>query len=481
MSHAPARTEKHPMRTLVHGIGMVLLGAIFLQTFLLDGLFVPYRVVGGSMAATLLGLHRVVTCGQCRFQFDCGADASPMARRAPCPNCGYVENDLGALPDVDGDRVLIDKTALEIRPPRRWEVVALRHPVEAGRSLVKRVVALPGESIWIQGGDVYINGQIERKNLDQQHALSVLVHDADFEPPRPAEQRWRPERTDSHWNEQSGQFTLPVGANEQISDWLAYHQAPVTDFCAYNASHTRREEDIHAVADLRLAFHISFSSGRDICFVRATDGGEVFEVRLTAESIHPHPGPLPAGEGMDVEVRHNGERVPSTKSTRPHLNPLSEGAGTDLISVAAVERIIEVSLVDQQFLLAVDGQTLATVVYERRRPFVPPACPFAIGGQSGPISISQLRVYRDVYYGRPTGVTLRPGLDGPLRLAEGEFYVLGDNPKVSDDSRSWPNHGAIDTKLLIGRPLAAMPYIFFVPWEGRRFQVPNPIRIRYIE
>jgi len=46
--------------------------------------------------------------------------------------------------------------------------------------------------------------------------------------------------------------------------------------------------------------------------------------------------------------------------------------------------------------------------------------------------------------GRPVGV---------WRLGPTEFFVLGDNPAVSDDSRSWLAPLGLDAKLLVGKPL----------------------------
>jgi hypothetical protein len=52
---------------------------------------------------------------------------------------------------------------------------------------------------------------------------------------------------------------------------------------------------------------------------------------------------------------------------------------------------------------------------------------------------------------------LRPGDEPRLRegwqLGPTEYFVLGDNGAISDDSRSWPTGPGIDEKLLIGRPI----------------------------
>jgi signal peptidase I len=69
---------------------------------------------------------------------------------------------------------------------------------------------------------------------------------------------------------------------------------------------------------------------------------------------------------------------------------------------------------------------------------------------------------------------------GTVRLSGDEYFVLGDNSPLSEDSRSWGQGGRVAAKLLIGKPLAAIPSAELVPWRGLRFQVPNPSEIRYI-
>ncbi|MGA2062564.1 MAG: signal peptidase I [Thermoguttaceae bacterium] len=162
---------------------------LFLQTWFIEGLAAPCRITGGSMALTLLGNHRDVICADCGFAFSCDA-AALTPGRAICPNCGCANNGLDLLPDLDGDRLLIDRSAYLFRRPRRWEIAAFRHPREASKIVIKRVAGLPGESVQIQNGDVFINGQIQRKTLDCQRSMALMVYDANYSttvtPGRPA-------------------------------------------------------------------------------------------------------------------------------------------------------------------------------------------------------------------------------------------------------------------------------------------------------
>src|SRR5208282_2909622 len=104
---------------------------------------------------------------------------------------------------LTGDRVLIDRTAFQVRRPRRWEVVAFHRSGGGQDLLVKRVVGLPGENIQVIDGKIYANGQIRRKTLRQQRALRILVHDDDYAGTTP---RWRPQDVGSNWTRQNGRL-----------------------------------------------------------------------------------------------------------------------------------------------------------------------------------------------------------------------------------------------------------------------------------
>jgi len=57
----------------------------------------------------------------------------------------------------DGDRILIDKN---IKDLKRGDVIAFLYPKDTSKWYIKRVTGLPGETIEIRGGKVYINGQV---------------------------------------------------------------------------------------------------------------------------------------------------------------------------------------------------------------------------------------------------------------------------------------------------------------------------------
>ena len=71
----------------------------------------------GSMAPTLLGFHKELTCPNCRFPFVIGMDDQGRSGRPVCPNCG--QEGLGDVPAVEcnGDRLLVQKFLFDVRAP----------------------------------------------------------------------------------------------------------------------------------------------------------------------------------------------------------------------------------------------------------------------------------------------------------------------------------------------------------------------------
>ncbi len=56
------------------------------------------------------------------------------------------------------ERIIVNKIIYDIREPKRGEVIVFHVP-EEGRDFIKRVIALPGETVKVDGDQVYINGE----------------------------------------------------------------------------------------------------------------------------------------------------------------------------------------------------------------------------------------------------------------------------------------------------------------------------------
>jgi len=60
---------------------------------------------------------------------------------------------------VTGDRLLADKLTYRLHSPQRGDVVIFYYPRDPQQIYVKRVIGLPGETVQIADGDVYIDGR----------------------------------------------------------------------------------------------------------------------------------------------------------------------------------------------------------------------------------------------------------------------------------------------------------------------------------
>jgi len=58
-----------------------------------------------------------------------------------------------------GDRVMIEKLSYRLHQPQRGDIIVVNRP-SGEVALIKRVVALPGETIEVRDGHTYVNGEL---------------------------------------------------------------------------------------------------------------------------------------------------------------------------------------------------------------------------------------------------------------------------------------------------------------------------------
>ncbi|MBI2481775.1 MAG: signal peptidase I [Planctomycetia bacterium] len=400
-----------------------------------QGILLPVRIASGSMAEQLLGPHRLVLCAECGFAFRCGLDVEAPLQQVTCPNCGFQRNDLSLAAFHEGDRVLIDRWAYIQAVPERGDVVAFVDPMNDTELAVKRVIGLPKEVVSIRRGELFINGLLYRKSLQETMELATLVYDDAFRlsdgqhlPPR-----WMSEDDESGWQAtNNGYHWAGKQAPARANDWLMYRhwrcytspnprteESPVTDNDAYNQGLSRA---LHEVTDLLLSCDLALSKDGEVVLL-IHDGRESFTVAVSAAS-------------RSLHVRRGEEFI--ARATIPNdqeFHPLT----------------IQFGVIDEQLLVAIANAAVIRHAYTPLdRPLQPTSRPLGIAGRVGACSIANLRVYRDIYY-----LNAFQGdwpWFGPDPLEDDCYLVLGDNTPLSNDSRHWAKPG-LQRKRFVGKVL----------------------------
>ncbi|MDB5385733.1 MAG: peptidase and domain protein [Planctomycetaceae bacterium] len=509
------------------------LAVILFKAFLIEG----YVITTGSMAPTLLGYHKQITCPSCGAEFALGISNGKAPERATCPNCDQASIDTTELLPNDGDQVLVNKSAYAFRWPRRWEVTVFRNPNNTDEAYVKRVVGLPGEMLQIQRGDVFVDGEIARKSLETQRGLRILVHDHAHQPPS-TETDWQPRWTGDQpfWQPRGSGYAVDTRADQsrpaQMA-WLTYRHWirtggkhltrlkmpawpantplpwPSMDPVRYEAGSgelvcrgamaldTRdRLKDLStdrkflaAVEQLYTESHIApltdfYAYNRQIA--GNGDSAVVRDLMLSTTVD------FKTGQGeLRIEMNDGVDTFTWILNTKTQQVELLAG-GRDPVRVAALPKkflndsvLLEMSLFDRQVLCALDGKLV----------FEPWALPLTPPGKTAPrrqvrigadgirLHVMTLRLYRDVYY---TAEGNSGSLTWTLRnsASRPEFFVLGDNSPVSVDTRLWDKGKAVTPQLLMGKPFlvhlpARTTSLKLGNWQGR-LRVPDLSRIRYI-
>ncbi len=512
---ASATCHESGLRYVVESLACLALAVMLVRALAVEG----YIISTGSMAPFLLGYHKQVVCPECQFPFAVGVpvEDDPSAHGpVTCPNCGQGPIELGQVPRNEGDQLLVQKLSYLFRRPWRWEIVVFQNPSRPTQAYVKRVIGLPGEEVQVLAGDVWINGELVRKDLAEQRSTRIPIDSHAHRPQGRDDLRWqaddgwkttasgfefsanrspahstgdgRGEGASSDRGEALGPLTLALspdarerGPGKDASlAWVTYRgdapkrvgtQPPKSvlqtwpaDDYAYNALVERSTR--YLVRDVMAAMQIELQRGRGEFSLVMSDGQQTFEVRLAAG---------------DRELRLFVDGHAQPDETAKLSGPLWQNT-----------LLIEMSLFDRQFLFALGGQTIFTRKLNgfagegrngRRAGEAAGSnggSPVRFGARDLHVNVSELTLYRDVFYTRGDG---RHGVGQPHQLGPDEYFFLGDNSPVSLDSRSWAD-AVVRDHMLIGKPflvhLPSRPGRVKVGSAELHIRVPDWSRIRYI-
>ena len=60
----------------------------------------------------------------------------------------------------DGDNLIVDKLTYHFKDPERFDIIVFPYKYEENTYYIKRIIGLPGETVQVKNGEVYIDGEI---------------------------------------------------------------------------------------------------------------------------------------------------------------------------------------------------------------------------------------------------------------------------------------------------------------------------------
>ncbi len=471
--------ELGSIRDTVESIWVAIVLAFVLRAFLIEAFVIPT----GSMAPRLLGEHWDLACPSCGYEYAFGGprdrgSPGPLIDRsreyvpadAHCPNCGALCDSLGRYLN-GGDRVLVLKYLYRFSEPRPWDVVVFRNPQDNRENYIKRLIGLPGETIEIVHGDIFVGQSpegprtIRRKPPAAQEAMWQVVYDNDYRPdPRRiragSSPQWVVASGGEDWDLDGLQGRRMTYKGGQGVGELAF-KAPAGAFLPHYGYNSLGAEAINPSTDICSDLRLS------LLFVPRDP---LAKVALSLSALeHRFRGEF--GADGTVRLLYQSKDRPDDPwqlwSERKLDRSMTSGRGYE---VAITHVDFSVGLwVDGRVVLEITDRypetydslrlRLADVMH---RPIPTPEIGISAWGAAS--DLLHVKLYRDVYYTVTGKDSVKPGPLGELARRTGvvdktpgwgtmghsihlakypqdpdidEFFMLGDNSPQSLDGRGW--------------------------------------------
>ena len=432
---APAeKKHKFSLIEMVETIAFAIIVAALIKQFILQVYIIPT----GSMAPTLYGLHKNVTCQRSGYPFARGTKEDYSSQEALCPFC-RKENDIAAVRNTKGDRILATNFIYMLKEPRRWDPVIFKYPKGPRKDFIKRLIAFEGEEVQIINGDIYINGDIAAKPLDVQESIWMQVYDSNY-PRNDGMKYWRP--VTGTWSETKGSLKVNNLSKKGLAE-VVFGHTQVYDIYGYNHnSGSPVTGEYNVVGDLQVSSEISFEGETGVIYGRLREScagqSDFLENTFSFEiNIQPQETTL-------AILKNEEEKLKKTLSV-----PLEPGH----------KYRVDFMNYDDTIILKIGGQ-VALRFYEpaeMNNKYVKTAgSEVALGAKELIVSFGNLKIFRDIYYTRGGGFFESRG--EKVIVEDRNYWVMGDNSPESSDSRTW---GFVPENALEGRALL----VWWPPWR----------------
>lgn len=484
----PKKTQKNQStRELVEQVLIAFILAFMIRTFQAEAFVIPT----GSMSPTLMGRHKDVNCPECgqRFKVNASDEKSTIPEKVTrlrnlgfdvrgmpiaqlnqlfdtvagvCTSCRYTmpvrddvpEDVVGVDGGVEGhssftgDRLIVNKYAYSFISPKRWDVVVFKYPGNAQTNYIKRLVGLPGETLKIYQGDLFVKSEeneayvLAPRSPEKMMAMRQLVHDTNHDASRLYRGGWplrwtsESEAWKSDVDAQSNRLTQAFVGNAESGEtaWLRYrHTVPsfgdwqslgddaasedepqpelITDFNSYNTEFARHDLSIqfgrtknpllkvpkskyglHWTGDLMLDADVAVKQAKGTLELELVEAGCHFRCAID----------LAEGKATLRATPFEFEEPIESFAPTADVNV----AGNVQLRFANVDDTLLLWVNDR--LVTFDGSTKYDVVelFGSREEMIPQTsdqdagdlAPASIGISGTEVTVDRLQIHRDIYY-----------------------------------------------------------------------------------
>ena len=495
----PYPSHRASLRENLESIALAVLLVLIVRQLVVEA----FKIPTGSMAPTLLGVHKEVRCVNCGWVFRVGYNKLGVNGEVKCPNCGHLwpgggdnlgtayepdeiafrwpawlwneartqktgrrVNGIDAANRVDrwGSRIFVNKFIYHLRKPRRWEVAVFLYPFADVRCLHchwSDVAQPAGIHKCPRCGSNQL--AVVRKNYIKRivglPGERVTIRNGDVyvngeiarKPPAVQKGLWQHVLDSSYVPRRDVPLLWSFGVRSAL--WTRDAESGALSVDAL------RE---HTPVWARLTPPI-----RDLCaYNRPPDDGlntgvfvsgrhDVGDCRLELECTAERAEDSPSARlvlRIEEDEHDFVVRLPVGREGQAELldaGRLLEAQDVPALRVGERARVA-LENYDDFLVLWLNGEAIMRHAYEGSPRPARRAQEVAFGATQAEVTFHRIRIARDIYY---LDMNDSGGDAKVYELDQQSYFVLGDNSAESSDSRFWPSP-EVPAEYLLGSAFA---------------------------